>query len=66
MVLIFYFSNDKLKSGHNKNILDLLEAISINENQIEKRRNNLDRYDLLKHNIEESLITQEEISIDIS
>ena len=64
MVLIFFFSNNKLKWGHNKNMLDLLEAITMNENQIQKRNNNLDRYDLLKYNIDESLISQEEISTE--
>jgi hypothetical protein len=66
LVLGFNFRNRKLRNDHAKSLNDLWKNILQNKSQMNKRGNQLDRYDLLKYNIEESLVIQEEISLGFS
>lgn len=62
---LFYFSkeNKKLASKHSESINTLQTDINCNKKQIAIRNNGLNKYQFLKHNLDEALVLQPKISV---
>ncbi|WP_310991363.1 hypothetical protein [Aequorivita marina] len=58
-ILFWYWSEkNKMKRFHYETVVALNQSISRNRNQIDFRILHLNRYDFLKYNLNEALVTQ--------
>ncbi len=62
---VIWFFNEKrtMNLVHNENISALERAISDNRGQIDFRKYNFNKYDLLKYNLKDALVVQPEIEL---
>ena len=63
--LLWYFKSIRRKDSNRaaNKIMLLYKGIELNESQLEIRKAALMNYDLLRYNLQESLVVQREISI---
>jgi hypothetical protein len=63
--LIIWFLNEKriMSLVHTENISVLESAISKNLGQIDYRKHTINKYDLLRYNLQDALISQPEIEL---
>lgn len=61
----FFRVKNRMKTIHKQTISSLENAISNNHFQINKRNSNLNKYDFLKHNLDEALIMQRDIQLKL-
>jgi hypothetical protein len=61
----FYYKNkeNRMKFEHRK--AKIIQKLGLHNEQLERRRIGLDRYDFLKYNLSEALITQSSIDIRV-
>lgn len=63
-LMFWYFTQkNELVNIHNQKILNLEYAIFKNRSQLIFRNTNLNRYDFLKYNLNDALVTQQDIRI---
>lgn len=59
----YYASNFGLKKEHAQVVFSLKAKFTLHQQQIAKRKAGLDTYDLLKYNLKEALVVQNNISL---